>query len=67
MLDVIELYDNLWGDRDDLPLVYRRLADVLWRSRRQNFKRVQILHGVFAAGIVMLGVDLGLWGVALAA
>jgi hypothetical protein len=25
-LDVDELYANLWGDRDDLPVVYRRLG-----------------------------------------
>ena len=39
VLDVEQLYENLWGDRDDLPLVYRRLADVLWRARRKNFPR----------------------------
>jgi hypothetical protein len=66
VLDVDELYANLWADRDDLPLVYRRLADVLWRSRRRNFKRVQALHAVLAAGIVLLGVDLAFWGIALA-
>jgi hypothetical protein len=66
VLDVDELYANLWADRDDLPLVYRRLADVLWRSRRRNFKRVRALHAVLAAGIVLLGVDLAFWGIALA-
>jgi hypothetical protein len=66
VLDVDELYVNLWADRDDMPLVYRRLADVLWRSRRRNFKRVQVLHGVFAVGILLLGADLTAWGVALA-
>jgi hypothetical protein len=66
VLDIDELYTNLWGDRDDLPLVYRRLADVLWRSRRRNFKRVQLLHVTLAAGIVLLGADLTAWGIALA-
>src|SRR5829696_365343 len=66
VLDVDELYANLWGDRDDLPLVYRRLTDVLWRSRRLNFRRVQALHGTFALGIVLLGADLATWGIALA-
>lgn len=67
VLDVDQLYAKLWMDRDDLPLVHRRLADVLWRSRHRNFARVQSLHGVFAAGVVLLGVDIVLWGVALMA
>jgi hypothetical protein len=66
VLDVDELYANLWGDRADMLLVYRRLADVLWRSRRRNFRRVQVLHVAFAAGVVLLGADLALWGIALA-
>jgi hypothetical protein len=66
VLDVDELYANLWADRDDLPLVHRRLADVLWRSRRHNFGRVQLLHITFAAGIVLLGADLTAWGIGLA-
>jgi hypothetical protein len=66
VLDIDELYANLWTDRKDLPLVYRRLADVVWRSRRRNFRRVQFLHFTLAAGIVLLGADLTIWGIALA-
>jgi hypothetical protein len=57
VLDIDELYANFWGERGDRPLVYRRLADVRWRSRRRNSRRVQLLHGAFAAGIVLLAAD----------
>jgi hypothetical protein len=67
LLDVERLYAQLWSHRDDLSLVHRQLADVLWRSRRRNFSRVQTLHSVFAAGVLLLGVDFVLWGAALTA
>lgn len=66
VLDVDQLSTELWGDRDDLATVYRRLADVLWRARRRNFPRVEAMHLLFASGTCALAAAVALGAIATA-
>lgn len=58
VLDPRQIYDQLWEDREDLPRAHARLADVLWRARNSNFRRVQTLHAVFALAVVLLATEI---------
>jgi hypothetical protein len=36
VLDPAVLIDELWEDRDDMGVVHRRMADLLWRARERD-------------------------------
>ena len=65
IFDFDDLTRLLWKDRNDMPTVHRRLGDIHWRMRHKNLPRVNLLHRVFAAGTILLGVDVALWGAAI--
>jgi hypothetical protein len=64
-LDVRVLHAELQADSENRELVQLRLAYALRDMRQENEPVVDRLYKVFAAGLVLLVLDILLWGIAL--